>query len=169
MKRKQLDTFVQKYGPMVFRRAKWLLGNESDAEDAVQEVFVRALKNLDRFDGRGELSTWLYRITTNFCLNVLRDRRRRQRLLEQRVVGATPTCTKPSPFCDMIQAHRLLASAPEPKWSAAVIYVYVDGMSHHEAAQLLNVSKRTVRNFLQRFSRWAAHHCGEAHAESIAA
>ena len=53
------------HGPAVYRRALRLLGNHADAEEAMQEVFIRALRGAIGFDGQSQLSTWLYRITTN--------------------------------------------------------------------------------------------------------
>src|SRR5687767_15954044 len=64
-----------------------MLGSAVDADDAVQETMVRALRSLERFDGRSSLRTWLYRIATNVCLDALSDRKRRVRPIDEGAVG----------------------------------------------------------------------------------
>jgi RNA polymerase sigma-70 factor (ECF subfamily) len=66
-----------------------MLGSLVDADDAVQDTMLRALRALDRFDGRSSLGTWLYRIATNVCLDLLSSRERRMRPMEMGAVGST--------------------------------------------------------------------------------
>jgi RNA polymerase sigma-70 factor (ECF subfamily) len=138
---------------MVYRRALVLLGDPTEAEDATQEVFVRALKSADKFRAESSVSTWLYRITTNYCLNQVRNRSTRRRLLETHAIDPSeePSATEPA---NMIAIRRLLAHADERQARAAV-YVHVDGMRREEVAELLGCSVRTVGNLLDRFNEWA--------------
>lgn len=55
-----------------------MLNNNTDAEEATQDIFVKAYQSLDKFKGGSSFSTWLYRITANHCLDILRWRNRRK-------------------------------------------------------------------------------------------
>lgn len=86
---------VEQHSRAVFRVAWRLTGNEQDAEDMVQETFLKAYRQIANFDGRAQFSTWLMRITVNCSLDLLRARRRRGEAVEvdegvARSLGATP-------------------------------------------------------------------------------
>jgi RNA polymerase sigma-70 factor (ECF subfamily) len=68
---------VVRHSPHVFRLAFRMLGNEHDAEDAVQEAFLKAYRALGEFESRSRFSSWLHRITVNCAYDVLRRRARR--------------------------------------------------------------------------------------------
>jgi RNA polymerase sigma-70 factor (ECF subfamily) len=143
-----------KHGAMVYRRAYRLLGRREDAEEAVQEVFVRVMRGLADFDHRSAVTTWLYQITTHYCLDLLRNRARRRQLFAQNVVQDDTGPGQGAAASDLVLLRRLLAEADEQQ-GRAVIYVYLDGMSHEQAAEVLGVSKRTVGNLIERFLGWA--------------
>ena len=152
MKRTEIAELFDRYGPMVYRRALALLGKHEIAEEATQEVFLRALKAGESFEGRSRVSTWLYSITTNYCLNLLRNENRRRELWQEHgPKGLQATHEAPE---ELMLMRTLLTEADEDQAQAAV-YVYIDGMSQNEAAELLGVSRRTVGNLLDRFNAWA--------------
>jgi RNA polymerase sigma-70 factor (ECF subfamily) len=71
---------VERHSRPLFRLAYRMTGNQQDAEDVVQESFLRAYKQLGRFDERASFGTWLYRIAVNCSLDLVRSRKRRNEL-----------------------------------------------------------------------------------------
>src|SRR5437660_1249526 len=69
---------VDQHARALFRLAYRMTGNEIDAEDMVQETFLKAWKQIGKFDGRASFGTWLHRICANCSLDHLRGRQRRQ-------------------------------------------------------------------------------------------
>ena len=68
---------VERHSRSVFRLAFLMTGNEQDAEDVVQETFLRAYKQLARYESRASFGTWLYRIAANYSLDLIRARKTR--------------------------------------------------------------------------------------------
>src|SRR5438552_18899955 len=81
---------VERHSRAVFRLAYRMTGNENDAEDMVQETFLRAWKQIDRFDGRAAFGSWLYRICANCSLDHIRARSRQVDVRPQRTEGDEP-------------------------------------------------------------------------------
>src|ERR1700732_4427488 len=71
-------TLVDRHSRSVFRLGYRMTGNEQDAEDVVQETFMRAYKQLNRYEARSSFSTWLYRIAANYSLDLIRSRKRHE-------------------------------------------------------------------------------------------
>ena len=100
---------VERHSRALFRLAFRMTGNESDAEDVVQESFMRAYRQLGKFDERATFGTWLYRIATNCSLDLVRSRKRRS---EQTAAGETEVEGAHDPLLN------LPASGPNPERSA---------------------------------------------------
>src|SRR5271167_2557780 len=86
---------VERHSRPVFRLAFRMTGNEQDAEDVVQESFLRAYRQLAKFDDRASFGTWLYRIATNCSLDLVRSRKRRSENLAPASDGDHPEADDP--------------------------------------------------------------------------
>lgn len=147
----EIETIFLRWGPMVLRRARAILGNEADAEEAMQDVFLKLYDALGDFEGRSNVSTWLYRVATNLCLNRLRDENRRREL---RAIHLQENIAVNGPAGQVI-ARETLLKVPDIEWAQAAVYVYADGMTQDEAAKVMGVSVRTIGNYLRRLKEWA--------------
>jgi len=116
------------------------LGNIADAEDAVQETFVKLHRAARGFTGEAAFSTWLYRILVNTCLDMIRKRRRRIQetpiddLLTGVRAGATVDDAK------RMTLRKLLADLPEQRRSVFVLFE-IEGLSHAEIGEILDISE----------------------------
>lgn len=148
----QIEDLYERYAHILHRRCRLLLGNEADAEDAVQEIFIKALRSLDGFRHESSLLTWLYRIATNHCLNVLRSRRRHQTYQnqkEQTEAQNTPR-TDSETIEDATFIRSLILDLDRRSQELVVLY-FIDGMNQEEAALEMGLSVPTVRKYLNRF------------------
>jgi RNA polymerase sigma-70 factor (ECF subfamily) len=143
-RRAYLGELYRRYAPLVFRRARRLLADEQAARDATQEVFMRMLDAFPSPGGTPPPVAWLYRVTTNHCLNVLRDGKRRQAL-----IGLAGQAAPRSAEVE-VPVSLLLRGVPADVHEVA-IYYYIDEMSQAEIAEVLGVSQRTVSTRLSAF------------------
>lgn len=148
------------------RYAARMLGSRFEAEDAVQETMVRAWNALDRFDGRSQLRSWLYRICTNVCLDMLTSRQRRARpglgASESEIVASAQTWSTAAPPSDGDPAEAVVAQESvwlalvavlqylPPKQRAVLILREVLHWTASEMAELLDTSVASVNSALQR-------------------
>jgi RNA polymerase sigma-70 factor (ECF subfamily) len=151
MTQSEVEGLYRQYGAIVLRRARAILGDEQAAQDAMQEVFIRVLRGGPEFRQQSSPATWLYRITTNLCLNQLRDGGRRARRLRAQA-GADEAV--PNRVEDQLMIRRLLEQIPDELREIA-IYYHVDRMNQDEIAAVMGVSRRTIGNRLQQFNTQA--------------
>jgi RNA polymerase sigma-70 factor, ECF subfamily len=158
--RDEVKALFSRYGPLVLRRARRILGTEAEAEDATQDVFIKVLASIETFRGESQPSTWLYRITTNLCLNRLRDHRRHRDRLAQENAGRLESTSESGPPEHRITISTLLAELP-PELSETAVYYYVDEMDQEEIAKLSGIARRTVGYRLERFRALALERLGD--------
>jgi len=143
-----VEAVSRRYGPMVLRRCRRLLGDEQEALDACQDVFVRIVQRRARLDARYP-SSLLYRIATNVCLNRLRDRRRAPVTRDEAVLYEIARAGEPGAASDArLLLERLFGRHPESSRTIAVLH-YVDGLTLEEVAEEIGMSVSGVRKRLR--------------------
>lgn len=156
---------VERHTPAIFRLAYLMTNNEQDAEDLVQETFLRSFNQLHRFDGRAAFGTWLHRICVNCSLNLIRARRNRKEECPDRaeqsnfnwldqVASATPS---PERLTESGQISALLGPALDMLSDAertAFILRHYDDCPIEEIARHLGIqpgaAKQTVFRAVQK-------------------
>jgi len=133
-----------------------MLGSSFEAEDAVQEAFLRAWRNVDRFEGRSAFKSWLYKIATNVCLDMLDGRKRRARPMDLSAVGSPESHLSSSPeatWLEPIPDARVLTDDADPAELAqereTLRLAFVNALQHLPAKQ------RSVL-ILREVLRWSA-------------
>ncbi len=159
------ETLARENAPALFRTALRLTGRREDAEDLVQEVLVRALPALRRFEGRAKLSTYLFRAMGNLWKNQLRSKKR-SRVVEwfRRGTGdegederTSPDSPDPEPLpLERLQAKELAVQVKaavaklDPARRLTLLLREVEQMSYEEIAVATDVPLGTVRSRLAR-------------------
>ncbi len=159
------ETLARENAPALFRTALRLTGRREDAEDLVQEVLVRALPALRRFEGRAKLSTYLFRAMGNLWKNQLRSKKR-SRVVEwfRRGTGdegederTAPDPPDPEPLpLERLQAEELAVEVKaavaklDPPRRLTLLLREVEEMSYEEIAVATDVPVGTVRSRLAR-------------------
>lgn len=127
-----------------------LLGSVADAEDAVQETFLKVYRGAPGFRGGSAVTTWIYRILVNTCYDQIRRRSRRAEApLPAKLAFASPG-ESDHPLRLAIQAELSRLPASE---RAAFLLCEVEGFSHREAAEILEIPEATSRTLLFRARR----------------
>jgi RNA polymerase sigma-70 factor, ECF subfamily len=146
-----MDALYRRFVVMVRNRALALTRNPAAAEDVTQEVFLKLLEHRRKGGTELETAAFLYRMTTNLCLNKLRNERTRSDLIWRNRGGESPTTQN---IDDDLALRRALQVVPEEDATIA-IYYYLDGMEQEEIAELLSMQRRTVGRRLERFREQA--------------
>lgn len=144
----RIEALYRSHGHIALRRARSMLGNADDAHDAVQQIFMNLLARPDSFQGRSKPSTFLYAVTTNHCLTLMRNRGTRQRILDDKVAPETSQ-SSPATDTDAVAVRRAL-QAVDPELAEVAVYYYFDDLRQEEIADVMGVSRRRVADLLTR-------------------
>jgi len=158
---------VEQHSRAVFRLAFRMTGNEQDAEDVVQETFLRAYRQLDKYEARSSFSTWLYRIASNYSLDLIRmrkrheDKRERGKADERDILQTLPVNT-PGPdrilYSSQVQkrVNEALNELSAQERTAFVLR-HFEGLSIDEIGETLgtgtNATKHSIFRAVQKLRR----------------
>ncbi len=160
--RAEFARLVEAYSGPIYRLAFKMLNNPQDAEDILQETFIKAFQHLEGFDGRSSVSTWLYRIATNEALMFLR--RNKQFMVsidepnetseeEQEPLQIVDWCCLPEKELMSTESRKYMDQAVQAlPHSLRVVFLLrdIEGLSTQEAADVLNLSETALKTRLSR-------------------
>lgn len=154
------DVLVRRYQGKIYALAYNMTGNKEDAEDRVQDVFIKAFQSIRNFKGQSSFYTWLYRIAVNRTINFLKTRKNRLALsLNDMDAGAerdpayVELRARESPVRDVSilelqeKLNKALQTLSE-KHRVVVVLYDIQGVPHKEIAQMMGCSQGTVRSRL---------------------
>lgn len=153
---------IQAYGPRLYRIARGIVRNDSEAEDVVQEAYLQAFTHLGAFRGQSSLATWLSRIVINASLGRLRKRKRRARTIVSidhadavRFIRYRPGCSDEDPEMTMAQRQILclvegMANELPDIYRTVLIARTIEELNMEETAELLGIRPETVKTRLYR-------------------
>lgn len=160
--RAEFARLVEAYSGVIYRLALKILNNPQDAEDILQETFIKAYQHLGNFDGRSSISTWLYRIATNEALMFLR--RNKQFIVsidepdetaeeEQEPLQIVDWCCLPEEELMSTESRKYMDKAVQAlphNLRVAFLLRDIEGLSTQEAAEALNLSETALKTRLSR-------------------
>jgi RNA polymerase sigma-70 factor (ECF subfamily) len=156
-----MEVLLRRHQLGVFRICRRMCHSEPDALDATQQALVTVARRIDRYDGRAAFTTWLYRVTTNACLDELRRHRRRPPVLgsgdpdadEHREDADRSDRARAGDPAELVSDRLALDDALAelaPDFRAAVVLRDVADLDYAEIADVLGVPVGTVRSRIAR-------------------
>lgn len=147
----ELADLYDRYAAVLFVRCRSILKNEEAAQDAVQETFARVIRNWDTFRHQSSPLTWMYRISTNYCLNQVRNSGTRRRKLEDHKAEIGSRHTESDEGRTDHQRVLELLDQVDDQTRACVVHTFFDDCTRNETAQLVGLSVPTVRKRINEF------------------
>ena len=155
--KRRIEALYRTHGHLALRRARTILGNDRDADDAVAQIFVNLLISPELFEARRTPSSFVYCVTTNHCLAMLRHRGTPWRLVAPRPSATTDDADNAdnaddadadnADDADADALHRALETI-RPELAEVAVYFFFDALKQEEIADVMDVSPRRVADLL---------------------
>ncbi len=147
--RERVDQMYRRYRPMIYRRCLRLLHDREEARDVTHDVFVKLLQELGKAGASALSIRWVHRVTTNHCINVLRESARTRRDPAELRHDTLPT--PGAPEATAVQLVRAVLAHFDGETQSVALAVFVQEIEYAEIAARLGVSSRTVARRVDRF------------------
>jgi RNA polymerase sigma-70 factor, ECF subfamily len=148
----RFQELYRRYGRLIHRHCRRMLGQDQSAKDATQEIFCRIAKHLESAPNSEQALFWICRISNNYCRNQIRNEKRRP--TPSASVEHIDEVSTEDALLQRDLARRLMLRVPVHLRASAWLY-HVYGMSHEEVGRTLGISRRTVINHIADFERRA--------------
>ena len=156
-------TLVERHSHRLFRLAYRMTGNEADAEDVVQETFMRAHENLGRFEERADIGSWLHRIAANRAVDLIRRRRTRAEVRQptdpdapgvlDTIPAETPSPERAALSAEVRKRLEVAMQRLTPKERAAFVLRHHEEMTIAEIGQVLDIRENATKQSIFRAVR----------------
>ena len=149
------DLIVRKYRDRLFHHACYVLKDYQEATDVTQEVFIKAMREKRFFQPDFKMKAWLFRVTSNLCFNIRRDRKRRAAILETVPRARHATADQVEVVFETEKQEHILGAMEDLSENHRKILMlrYYDDLSYAEIADTLEIKLGTVMSRLSRAKR----------------
>lgn len=151
------EELIRQYEKKVYTLCFRMCGNSEDAEEAAQDAFLALWRGIDRFRQESTLSTWIYRLATNACIDTLRRRKKQSGSVslddEELFVDAVDTSPQPQETVEHRETQKLLQeglSALPEEYRKVLILREIEGLSYTEIAESASIKLGTVKSRISR-------------------
>ncbi len=158
--REAFNRLFEIYQSQVVNIAYSMLSDREDAYDAAQEVFVRVYKNIGSFKEESSFNTWLYRIITNVCSDILRKRQKTSKVIsisnmmgEDNDIDIPDDSPTPEENIELTERQRAVKDAISQlreEYRVVITMCDIEGMSYDDIAEMLGIPKGTVKSRINR-------------------
>ena len=151
--REAFGALVEQYRDNVYRLAYRMCGNAYDADEAAQEAFVAAWRALPNFRGDAKFSTWLYRLTTNAAIDVMRREKRHQTVGDGEMVDLADDADSPQETVERTEQQEAVQKALSTlseEYREVLLLRYMEELDYAEIAEVLQLPSGTVKSRINR-------------------
>jgi len=147
------DKLYVKYSNKVFSKCISLLKNEALAQDATQDIFLKIFLNLSKFGGKSKFSTWIYSITYNYCIDLIRKAKKEKNIFSEDIENA-PDLAEEVPDSALLEIEvkklKIILDKIPVGDKAVLLMKYQDDMSIKEISESLDKSESAIKMKIKR-------------------